>query len=246
MNVVNAGVETDYYAYTKPDGRTDVETVETILSDQIEQPANLIIEQLRNGNYILSETDRMTLAIYMVATIRRVPKHRERVQELMPKFIQETLQSLPERLAAWEKHLGKDLSNHVSKIEETIAGLGESPPDLFYLPEVSLGLASAIATMHWYFLRPAKGYKLLTADNPVIFTEAKGLQPPAGKLSFPLSQDLLLEATWTQINKPVSFKVDAALIQNINKLLIGGSVRYIYACCNANWVTKLIQENLSN
>jgi hypothetical protein len=242
MNVVNAGVKTDYYAVETPGGDKDRDTIENDLNNQVEQPANPIIGQLRNGNFTLNSIAKSTLATYLYVTIRRVPKNRQRTDSLRPMLVAKLLEDLPQRMAML-KNFGLNIDKHEATIRKTLADWGDSTPDFLYSPECDPNVERVIASMYWYFLLPADGFKFLSSDNPVVFTEGKGLLAPDGQILFPISQDLVLFTDWQSLDISIPFKADAELTRQVNSWLVRGAVQYVYACYEADWIKGLIKEN---
>lgn len=245
MNITNAGVARDYYAFDRLDGNRDLETVETWLSNEVEQPANPLIERIRNGQYQLSQTEKHVLARYLCATLTRVPRNRQRLYQFAPEIMDEIIRDFPRRMATYRTIFGAQMDNIEAMLTERLHHWRESLPNMLFIPSVLEPLSSAIAQMHWHFLQPANDLKFLTSDNPVLFTERKGLKPPDGEIIFPVSQNVVLWALWKQIKQPVTFEADTKLTQHINQSVVNNAVQYVYSCCNAEWVKELVYGNTS-
>jgi hypothetical protein len=93
-----AGAASGEYAYTRADGTTDFNTYENAL-EQLEKPANLVFERIRNRQAI-SDSDRQIFAEYMTLMTRRVPARKDFVTDQFPSVVETeraNLEDLPIR-----------------------------------------------------------------------------------------------------------------------------------------------------
>jgi hypothetical protein len=86
-NVINVAQEGDYY----PD------PVENYLALEIEEPANAVLLKLHRRDEI-DPNDRMALARYIVVQMKRVPRHRERIDGWVPEYFEKTFDRLEQEL----------------------------------------------------------------------------------------------------------------------------------------------------
>ena len=85
-NVSKIARQNYYYSFTEESGAKNIDGVERGLNNDIEKPANPIIDLVRMRKNITIK-QRETLATYIDVMRTRVPRHRERVRLSLPDFL---------------------------------------------------------------------------------------------------------------------------------------------------------------
>ncbi|VTY38369.1 Uncharacterised protein [Xylophilus ampelinus] len=76
---------------------------EARLQQDVEQPANIVLERLRSQGGPIDRAEVPALARYVITAIRRVPQGRERALASVPQVTAETLQELRDELDRWAR-----------------------------------------------------------------------------------------------------------------------------------------------
>lgn len=239
-NVTNAAVESGFY----PDD------VEDALNEEIEIPANAVIEKVRCQKAITPD-EKLTLSLYMGVMLKRVPRHRQRQADLIPEVRERVFKELLTGLyRAKEAHpeLTEAANRRIieaSRLKEEYAE--RLPPALvahIQRPTVSRKLVEHIVAMSWKF-GVSKGESMyLASDNPVFLFEERGIGRPESEISFPISSDIILIANW---ESPVQFDceyVDARqqLVKEVNRRTVRSATRFVYYHRSESWVSTLTQK----
>lgn len=223
--------EKGFYAVENNDGTRDTNTVETYLAKHIEGPANPILDKIRASHRITVEEKRI-FSLYLCVMLKRIPAHRDRLCAVAPQVIAsltEQIRSGGVRELPTEEHRSAALS--------ILQEYGSELPKKFMIPTVSPRIAEALCGMTWQFLTCKGEPKFVTCDNPVFFFEGIGISNPYSEVTFPVSKDTALWATWRTDLKEGFFQATQKAIEEINRRSVIFASRYVFHCENAPWVT---------
>ncbi len=222
--------------------------VETYLANQIEGPANGVLRKLRERRAI-SPDDKLILSKYMATMLKRVPHSKERLRAHAPESMKPVLDSLETELLrlAEEDPTKRDLVERrrveIRKIEEEFQR--EVPKDIWLAiipPEATPGMLAAINTMTWLFWTCPKGIRFVTGDNPVFHFERIGIGKPESEISFPISCDIALWATW-RTDLPDGFReANQRLVREFNRRTISAASRYVLSSLREQWLVKMMNK----
>jgi len=223
--------------------------IEEYLANKIETPANPVLGKIRNRQPI-SQSDKEILSAYMVGMMQRVDKGLERMKEIAPKIIDQVFDDL-------EKRILKDIEQNPSKKEKLQAILrnlpnlksrykNDFPLEIWYQnlnPKVLPQILAIFPAMTWVFFTSEKGPPFLTSDNPLFFFEWQGMGKPESEITFPISSEITLWATWRKdIKKNQYVAQQEAVIREINRRIASSATRYVYYSMEADWVVNLINR----
>jgi len=234
----NLAVENGFY----PDD------VETYLADVIENPSNRILEHIRDLHRF-EEADKVEFSRYITAMIRRVPRHRERLyNEVLPDALGKTFESWRELIQSEHSagHLSGDtLALRMRELDELERRWKLEPPDELKPentpPNVSPEVVELLSSMHWTFVTSEGPSFFLTSDNPVFFTEGRGMGKPDSELSFPLSTHVALWIKRIPVASDCAFcRAKQFLVREMNKRTIVCATRFLYYHEHAQWIPRLI------
>ena len=222
--------------------------VESFLSEEVENPAIQVIDKLRAREEINSE-EKLRLATYMAVMLKRVPKHRERVAQRVPSVSKSVFGEVDRQLSAIaESHPLK--AAHIARLRretEDIRKRYESQlPDNLWQemtrPTISQQIVDVLSSMIWRFFISTGTSGFLTSDNPVFFFEQFGMNRPESEVSFPISTELTLWATWGR-NVPVGFlEAKEQFVKEINRRTASLASRYLYHARKTDWVVTLANK----
>jgi len=223
--------------------------IESWLATQIEDPGNAILKKLR-GFQGITQSEKETLARYIVVMQTRVPRERERKEKGMPemldRFSDDFQKSVIEALMKEypENELLETRANEVRKVIAKWKTEGLPRDFRFELmqPHCSPVRVQVLSKMTWQFLRSAGGLSFLTSDNPVFFCEDLGIRAIESELSFPISRDIALHATWRR-DLPEGFvRVPRQVIKEINRRTVSAATRFVFHSAQEDWVLTLVNK----
>ena len=220
------------------------EKTELYLANQIEAPANQVIDKIRYHTPI-TQSEKEILAAYMVVLWRRVPRGLDRTKTYVPKFFDDL-----------DSHILKLMEANPSKIDilqdrqQEIKGLrlkfeDEFPRELWseYLkPNVTPQTLATIPKMTWNFLTSKTTQPFLTNDNPVFFFENLGIGRPESEITFPISSTITLWATWRKDLKENFIRANESAVKEINRRTASNTTKYVFCSFSAPWVVNLINK----
>jgi hypothetical protein len=218
---------------------------ETELNEAVEGPANRVLDKLRKGA-ILTRNERTTLGLYIGVMMMRVPRKRRKGYALVPGVLQSTIRELREQLTILAKKRNDPhaLANRLAELDQLQQKFAREPPkevvNQILNPWPSEHVLAAICGMTWRFISTEGPSFFLTTDNPAFFFEGLGIANPTSELTFPLSPNLALVASWQ--GKPEAtlfFKAKHALVKEINRRLASGAERFLFYRERVQWIETL-------
>ena len=181
-------------------------STESYLSDIIEDPANKVIEKIRSESQYSTE-DKWDLAKYMSVLLKRVPNSRE----LSKKWHEEITQSHDIIIDALEK-----------KAEHQFIWEKVLPPEM--TPDIAL----VLFMMKWDILVYDNSSIFFTSDNPIYYPANLGLGDPSAEVTFPISTNIALFASWDEKLHDEYRTIDESIALDVNKRTEFSSTRFLY------------------
>jgi len=223
-------------------------SVEEYLADQIETPANLVLDRIRNRQPI-SQSDMDTLAAYMVIMLQRVPKGLERTKAKAPEVLDKVFNDVkaeitrlisehPSKEAILQKRL-QELPSLKLKYEN------DFPIEVWYQnlkPDALPQIRTILPTMTWVFFTSDKKQPFLTNDNPLFFFEGLGIGRPESEITFPISSTITLWATWHKNVREGYISAKDHIIREFNRRTTSAATKYVYYSEEAQWVVNLVNK----
>jgi hypothetical protein len=221
---------------------------EWYLANQVEAPAKPALDKIRNHQPIIN-TDKDILSKYMVVMLKRVPRGLQRMKAITPKVIEQVFDRVstdiqrliikyPAKRIILEDRL-RELPGLRSKYEN------EFPMEVWYnnlVPDTSPQLLTVLPAMTWIFLTSYKGQPFLSSDNPVFFFEGLGVGKPESEITFPISSNITLWATWHKNLVEGYYAAKDSVISEINRRTASAATRYVYYSKEVRWVVALINK----
>ena len=239
----NVAAAHDYYS----------EEVEQFLANLVEGPCNAMLRRIRE-DLQFSVEDKTEFSRYILAMIRRVPRHRARLyQEVFPDAVASTVSEWRTMLQSLmdEGRIDSVAYSHrmaeIDRIEEQWKrSLPEELRPENQRPQVSREVVDFLASMHWTFVVAEGSSMFLTSDNPVFYTEGIGMGKRESELLFPLSTRVALWVTRIPISDDCAFyHARQFLVREANKRTVRNATRYVMYHEDAKWVKEILsKENL--
>jgi hypothetical protein len=222
--------------------------IEEFLATQVEQPANVVLDKIRNRTPISVE-DKATLAAYMMAMMKRVPRSRERLQAATPKVLESVLARVDRAMTALvAKDPSKaDLLVKRRKEAEQIRARSESyfSDEMWYQlipPHTAPRALDALSAMTWQFFTFDSETAFMTSDNPVFFFEGMGIGNQYSEVTFPISRNVALWATW-RVDLEEGFRpTSRRIVREINGRTVSAATRYVFYARKVKWVASFVNR----
>ncbi len=238
-HVKNVGHEINYYS---PE-------VETYLANQIEGPANVVIKKIRDREKITT-IDKLKLATYMVVMLGRVPDSKIRLNKMAPGVIEKQQAEWDEKI---NKVIEKDptqadlLENRRSEIKAILTKYAEDIPKNLWLllidPEKTPNVLNMLQQMTWHFFIYDETPIFLTCDNPLFYFRWMGIGKPESEVTFPISSNIVLWATWRKDLKEEYSQARTQTCREINRRTALNATRFVYHAKDEYWVKKVISKD---
>ena len=219
--------------------------VEQQLNELVEKPANKVLDKLRNQERI-TETDRIHLGVYIATMLRRVPKSRTEAYSMIPGVFDKTITKVRTQIQEWgQTTQNKELfERRLLEVEAAEKKLRNEVPDFLIeqirQPWASEEMISAICTMTWRIARSPASDFFITSDNPAYFFKAYGIATPNSELTFPISTDLALFASWQGVQNTIIYiQARPRLVREANKRLMSGAERFVFSHRQEDWIANI-------
>lgn len=223
------------------------EELENQLNNDIEQPANLVLEKIRLRQR-LDANDQEALARYMVIMLKRVPTARARVLEMTPGVADEVTDELIRDLHALKGRSAISDAKYTAMLAEAARVREKLKVDQSsatwwgtLAPKESDRVADGMLKMNWAMVIDPSG-QVLTCDNPVYFFPWAGISRPESELIFPIDQHTVLLGTHEQFATCSYIEGKAVALREMNRRMIGNADRHIFAADSFGWVPKAIKN----
>ena len=223
--------------------------VESKLAAQLEGPANIILEDLRNLRRI-TEEQRIHFAIYTATMIKRVPRRRRVArQQILPNAIETTMNKLLGELQEWAATTtNRELAERrLKEVEHLRMKFLRDPPkeitDQIDSPWPTTKMVEAVAGMAWRLVFTQGPQFFITSDNPAFFFESLGVGTPEGEIAFPLSPNVAFMGS--NQGKPASItlmEVKQKIVREVNRRMCAGAERSIFAREPQPWLTEAMKK----
>ena len=223
--------------------------VEEHLANDIEEPAKKVFDKIRGLQQIEFE-DKETLAKYLMVLWKRVPKQKDWITHKKLPDIMDTIlddvkkdfirlrEERPDRLAIIEKRLLElqDIREH--KSDELINDTWLNS----ILSENTSQSIEAMCNMTWVFFHSQTEDFFICSDNPLFFFPWMGIGKKKSELTFPVTKDIALWATWRIDYKDGYAFCRPYTVKEINRRTITNSYRYLFSPKPADWIPQLTNK----
>jgi hypothetical protein len=235
-NVGNVAQENDFYP----------KEIERRLNTTVEIPANTVLQKIRQRAAITAD-DKLLLALYAGAMMKRVPRHRERLAALIPRVMRETFDEFREQMeasrSAYPQYAG-NIDHYLSDARRLQAAYEqEVPPHLirqFEEPWPSADVVGAIAAMTWRFALSAGPSYFLTSDNPLFFFDCWGIGSGQSEITFPLSTTTALHASLQEGDADRHYlPMNQDLVKEVNRRTAFAATRFLFYQTREPWPQAL-------
>lgn len=239
--------ETGYYS----------DETEQYLANAVEGPANRVIKRIRERQTV-STRDKVDLSKYMVVMLKRVPRGKERTEAKSPEVLGGLLKNLDNELTNLlnqypDREQIEERRKEAKQLRERIETDPDFKSDLVrdawlktLPPDMTPKTLKALSLMTWRFLTFDKGPAFLTSDNPVFFFTKIGIGNERSEVTFPISRNVVLWATWRRESEEGYYRARKSQIHQINRRTVSIATRYVFHSDEADWVIRLVNRKRHN
>ena len=186
----------------------------------------------------------------MVVMYKRVPQSKIRMNQMAPGVAQKLQDQ-------WDKDIeelikeGPDKADFYKKrrqeIHSNLKKYSKNPPKDFWLllipPERTPNVISVLQKMTWHFLTWDEHPAFLTCDNPVFYFPWMGIGKPESEVTFPISSNIVLWATWRKDVVENYSEIKKQAIKEINRRTALNATRFVYHARDEDWIPNFIAKN---
>ena len=222
--------------------------IEQLLANEVEEPANRVIQKIREQQSITQE-DKLTLAKYMMVIWKRVPENKVRLKEKAPEIMNPVFERVgreladlrklhPEKSDIIEKRCRELQEIRNNKVEELIydTWLQNIPPDK--TPQS----IDVLSQMTWRFMIADKEQYFITSDNPLFFFRWMGIGKEKSEVTFPITKSIALWATWRIDISEGFFPARSQMVKEVNRRTASISTQFLYSPYPADWIRLLANK----
>lgn len=251
----NVAVRKHYYSFVTAVGHED--SFEDIFG-MIESEVAPIFRKIINHENLENE-ERSSFAYFLALIMMRVPKYRENVEKVTGEIIKRATMlwaSHPEDFKSMIKKFEKDEGSKTGMpVEELQDFILSGEFDIVVKPQFSLGMLDLVKhfapifhAMNWAFWE-ASDYMFVTSDTPLFYDDPThdpgsvygvGLLSKNIEVTFPISKDLMLFATW---NGPEGYiKVNNKKVKEFNRRMVISALRFVFAPLHSQDLNRTVQK----
>jgi len=223
--------------------------VESRLANEVEGPGNEVLDAIRSRAQV-SKSRKRVLAAYMACMLKRVPATKQWVRELTPGMIEKMVEDVrnqldvldqkePERKELW-KQRRFELANAPQGFVEDIV---KSAFLKQVMPGASPKIVAMLNRMTWQFLTLDRRPAFLASDNPVFFFRGLGLAHNQCEVSFPISSNIALWATWRADLEEGYVSARESWVQELNRRTASSATRYLFHAVDEEWILPLLSKS---
>lgn len=259
----NVGYEKHYHTVAAADGSKDSNTIEDYLAEVWEGPVAGILKEIVGGS-LPSPEKRQFFACFMGLSFTRVPNHRMNLENAfahvakhLATFTAKNPAHFANTVQNYEKHMGQKLTDDpeylrqfILKGEYALETCPEVYLKMFIAHGIELGLV--IERMHWIILCATDQFKFLTSDNPLFFTDPRrdaqspyrgvGLMNATVEVTFPLSRELALFASWNRSHPEGFLQANNNLVKRVNRGTALSAQRFVYASERSDALARMVSK----
>lgn len=225
------------------------EATEKQLNEQVERPGNRVFDKLISGETIDAQ-DRIHAAVYIATMYARVPQRRTEIAKMVPSVAEKVLRELGDTINDWIKTNPDPrlVEKRLKEMEEVSRKVRADPikgaiVDLIRSPWASQRIIGTIASMCWRIGHASAPHFFLTSDNPVHFFKGLGLANARSELTFPISADLALYASWRgKIGATLAFSAPASLVKECNRRVAFEATRFVFSPKREPWIATIAHK----
>jgi hypothetical protein len=226
------------YGYMRRDGTFDPDTYENKL-EKSEKPSDFILKKIRS-RIMVTPSEKEIFASYVYMMHRRVPKEPGEVAKIWAETVKGSRAIAIIKSPKIQDALTTERRAEVAAL---IADYEAEPQKEVLLRAMTAEASSVMAylrKMRWRFLVASGPSLFITGDYPV-FTSSLGLKKLPAELTFPVSSDVTLHASW-QPGPEGFFPVPEEYVRQLNNRTVSRA-KVVFHAKSEEWVTTILNKN---
>jgi hypothetical protein len=192
----------------------------------------------------------MIFARYILVMRYRVPKHKERLFQRAPELLQKITTEVEEEILELQKQHPEKTDLLEKRLQELKNPSPERKQKLFedvwlqnIIVDPKRSSFQALSAMTWQFVTPKLGEQLfVTSDNPVFHFEWMGIGKPMSEVTFPISKNIALWATWRTDLREDFVTVRTQFVKEINRRTLKIARNFVYSANAESWIANLLNN----
>lgn len=221
--------------------------VENYLAEKIERPIISALKKIRNRE-VVSEIEKKDLCKYIFVFAKRVPAAFNRFQDNAPRIAKEQMDKLDSHLHDLETK-NPDKTSRCDSIRKNAqriySNLAENPSREIWAKAIQFdnGIArELLSQMTWTFYCCNEPDIFITSDNPVFIHRSIGVRPRHADMSFPISKNISLLASWQSFRDQQYLDATSQQIKELNRRTIHNATRFVYSSEKKDWLTDSLNK----
>jgi len=222
--------------------------MEKYLADEIEGPANAVLQKIQALKALTLE-DKEVLSKYMMVLWKRVPEHKNWLKNKAPEIMNPVFERIDNELV----ELGKKYPEKMDLVERRRKELQElrTTKESDILHDIWLANMPAdktpqtlgvLSQMTWRFYTTREDEYFITSDNPLFFFRWMGIGKEQSEVTFPITQNIALWATWRIDIIEGYFPTLPQVAKEINRRTASIAHNYLYSPRSETWVGTLANK----
>ncbi|MEP5944910.1 MAG: DUF4238 domain-containing protein, partial [Balneola sp.] len=222
---------------------------ENYITSEIENPANAVIKKIRERVPIDIE-DKKNLTRYMISLIQRTPEsyqdYLQNSEETLDQLLDDEKQKLKKLIIDDPKNEDK-YTIIVESLEQIVSDFKLAPPkeawEMAIKPDLYPRFNWALMNKKWNFYYADNDRSaFITSDNPIFYFKGFGLSHPKSQISFPVSENICLIASWDGELENEYIKISEKAIKEINYRTASNIYSFAFYSKDKDWVKKIISK----
>ncbi|MCX5919600.1 MAG: DUF4238 domain-containing protein [Deltaproteobacteria bacterium] len=220
---------------------------ESYLAEEIEKPANDVLRKVRNREPV-SVDEKNALSKYMFVFAKRVPAAFKRFQDNAPIIAKDHIDELDRGLREYETRNPDKASqcDFVRKnAQRVMTDLAENPTKEVWvgaIPVSNENVPELLTQMTWTFYVCKDLDIFITSDNPVFIHRRIGVRPKNADMSFPISKNISLLASWQGLRDQQHSEATSQEIKELNRRTVHNATRFVYSPEEKDWIMALLNK----
>jgi hypothetical protein len=261
-SVKDIAIQKHYYSFITQEGNRDSEAFENFLAF-IENRVAPVFKKIKKEE-IITEEERIWFAIFLASLITRVPNFRESIEESSAEVIRRInlkMASDTEGFKAMIRGLENETGNKVSlPIEDLQKFILQGKYKIKVDPQFSLTMMTMINDfgpifhkMNWTIF-VSDDHRFVTSDNPLFYDDPThdprspvgvGLLSKNIRLTFPVTKELALLATWSR-GKDFYSKATNRFVRTVNRRTVQSASKFIFSSEKSAGLNDLVQKYMGS
>ena len=221
--------------------------VESYLAERIEKPVINALKKIRNREAV-SEIDKKDLCKYIFVFAKRVKAAFNRFKDNAPRIAKDQMDELDRYLRDLETK-NPDKASYCDSVRKNAQriynDLAENPSKEVWARAIQFdnGIArELLSQMTWTFYCCKEPDIFITSDNPVFIHRSIGVRPRHADMSFSISKNISLLASWQNLRDQKYLEATSQQIKELNRRTAYNATRFVYSPVEKVWITDLLNK----